>query len=45
MHYSHFNLTEGGGYTHDEMTAMSPRLREYYDNYAKEIRILTDKIK
>jgi hypothetical protein len=37
MHYSHFNLTKDG-YTHDEMKEMSPRLREYYDNYEKEVR-------
>ena len=37
MHYSHFNLTKDG-YTHDEMVKMPPRLREYYDNYAKEVR-------
>ena len=43
-HYSHFKLTEDS-YTHDEMRAMSPRLKEYYDNYEIEVRKCQEKIR
>lgn len=42
-HYSHFKLTDEG-YTHDEMVKMPPRLKEYYDNYAKEVRECQEQI-
>jgi len=41
MHYSHFKLTKDS-YTHDEMIPLQDskwaRLKEYYDNYAIEVR-------
>lgn len=41
MHFSHFKLTKDG-YTHDEMIPLEKpewkRLKEYYDNYEKEVR-------
>ena len=44
MHYSHFKLTDTG-YSHDEMKEMSPKLKEYYDNYEIEVRKCEQKLK
>ena len=38
MHYSHFKLTDTS-YTHSEMVKMQPKLKEYYDDYQKQVRI------
>jgi len=37
IHFSKFELN-GETYTHNEMVAMQPKLKEYYDNYEKELR-------
>lgn len=47
-HYSHFKLTKDG-YTHDEMIPLEDekwkRLKQYYDEYAKEVRECQEVIK